>query len=74
MSGLELGWRDMFEFAVKPSLVEPVDVLGDGDLHVVDRLPGTATRVADQSGRFRGRQRNPSDTQGYLGAMLETCG
>jgi hypothetical protein len=36
------------ELPVEPSLVEPVDVLGDGDLDIVDRPPGTASRVADE--------------------------
>lgn len=36
---LVLGWRDVSEFAVEAALVEPVDVLGDGDLDVVDAGP-----------------------------------
>jgi len=37
---LELGWWDGADLAVKASVVEPVDVLGDRDLEVVDVLPG----------------------------------
>ncbi len=36
---LELGWWDQSDLAVESSVVEPVDVLGDGDLEVVDALP-----------------------------------
>lgn len=43
-----LGRWDVAELAVEPSLVEPVDVLGDGDLEVVDACPGAL--VADQLG------------------------
>ncbi len=41
-----LGRRYVAELAVEASLVEPVDVLGDGDLEVVDAGPGAL--VADQ--------------------------
>ena len=34
--GLELGRRDEPDLAVKAPVVEPVDVLGDGDLDVPD--------------------------------------
>lgn len=48
--GFELcGW-DLSEFAVKASVVEPVDVFSDGELDVDDRLPptlGPHHRVAD---------------------------
>lgn len=37
--GLELGGRDEPDLAVESSMVEPVDVLGDGDLNVAHRLP-----------------------------------
>ncbi len=46
MVGLELGWRDEPDLAVKPSVVEPVDVFGDGDLNVDDGLP-VALRLRD---------------------------
>ena len=53
MVGLELGWRDEPDLAVKPSVVEPVDVFGDGDLNVDDGLPAALRardRVADVLG------------------------
>ena len=53
MVGLTLGGRDEPDLAVKAPVVEPVDVLGDGDLHVDDRLPaalGPHHRVADAFG------------------------
>jgi hypothetical protein len=37
---------DQADLAVQPSMVEPVDVLGDGDLQVVDALPRAL--LADQ--------------------------
>jgi len=37
--GLVLGGWDESDFAVEASVVVPVDVLGDGDLDVDDRLP-----------------------------------
>jgi hypothetical protein len=43
-----LGRWDQADLAVQPSVVEPVDVLGGGDLQVVDALPGAL--VADQLG------------------------
>ncbi len=46
--GFVLDRRDEPDLAVQPSEVEPVDVLGDGDLEVVDVLPGAA--VADEFG------------------------
>ena len=46
--GLVLDGRDRADLAVQPSVVEPVDVLGDGDLEVVDVLPRPL--VADQLG------------------------
>ena len=46
--GLVFGGRDVSEFAVDSSPVEPVDVLGDGDLDVVDA--GPRPLVADQFG------------------------
>jgi hypothetical protein len=45
VEGLVLGGWDVPEFAVETSLVEPVDVLGDGDLHVLD--PASGALVAD---------------------------
>jgi hypothetical protein len=48
VEGFELGGWDVAELAVEASLVEPVDVLGDGDLDVVDAGPGAL--VADQLG------------------------
>ncbi len=45
---LVLSGRDESNLAVQASVVEPVDVLGDGDLQVVDVLPWPA--VADQLG------------------------
>ena len=45
---LELGGWDQADLAVQAPVVEPVDVLGDGDLEVVDVLPGAL--VADQLG------------------------
>ena len=39
---------DVAEFAVQSSVVEPVDVLGDSDLEVVDPFPRAT--VADQFG------------------------
>ena len=39
---------DQADFAVQPSVVEPVHVLGDGDLQVVDAFPRSL--VADQLG------------------------
>ena len=43
-----LGGRKESDLAVQASVVEPVDVLSDGDLEVVDALPGSA--IADQFG------------------------
>jgi hypothetical protein len=48
VEGFELRGWDVAELAVEAALVEPVDVLGDGDLDVVDAGPGTL--VADQLG------------------------
>src|SRR5512139_3051720 len=53
VSGLELGRRNEPDLAVKSSVVEPVDVLGDGDLDIAHVLPaalGTHGRVADALG------------------------
>jgi hypothetical protein len=41
------GWNES-DLAVQTTVVEPVDVLGDGDLEVVDVLPGSL--VGDQFG------------------------
>jgi hypothetical protein len=43
-----LGRWDQADFAVHPAVVERVDVLGDGDLQIVDAFPGPL--VADQFG------------------------
>lgn len=48
MQDLVLDRGDESDLAVEPSEVEPVDVLGDGDLEVVDVLPRPL--VADQLG------------------------
>ena len=48
VSGLVLDRWDEADLAVEPAIVEPVDVLGDGDLEVVDVLSWSA--VADQFG------------------------
>jgi hypothetical protein len=45
---LELRWWHEPDLAVEASVVEPVDVLGDGDLEVVDVLPRAF--VADEFG------------------------
>ncbi len=45
---LVLGRWDQVDLAVQSAVVEPVDVLGDGDLRVVDVLPWPL--VADQLG------------------------
>ncbi len=45
---LELGGRDESDFAVEAAVIEPVDVLSDGDLEVVDAPPGAL--VADEFG------------------------
>src|SRR5450759_459935 len=37
--GLELNGRDKADLAVKAAVIEPVDVLGDRDLQVVDGAP-----------------------------------
>ena len=37
--GLELSRRDKADLAVKTAVIEPVDVLGDRDLQVVDGPP-----------------------------------
>jgi hypothetical protein len=37
--GLELNGRDKADLAVKTAVIEPVDVLGDRDLQVVDGPP-----------------------------------
>ena len=46
-------------------MVEPVDVLGDGDLEVVDVLPGTA--VADELGSEQGVERRGQGVVGVTG-------
>src|SRR5664280_2140500 len=46
--GLELNGRDKADLAVKAAVIEPVDVLGDRDLQVVDGPPRAL--VADEFG------------------------
>jgi hypothetical protein len=48
VGGFVFGRGDVPEFAVEASAVEPVDVLGDGDLDVVDA--GPRSLVPDQFG------------------------
>ena len=36
--GLDLGGRDQSDLAVESAVVEPVDVVGDGELDVTDGL------------------------------------
>jgi hypothetical protein len=51
--GLELDGWDEPDLAVKAPVVEPVDVLGDGDLNVADGFPaalGSHHGVADALG------------------------
>ena len=54
--GLVLDWRDEPDLAVQTPVVEPVDVLRDGDREVVDGSPGTL--VADQLGFEQGGERS----------------
>jgi hypothetical protein len=53
--GLVLDRWDEVDLAVEASEVEPIDVLGDGDLDVVDVLPGSM--VADELGLEQGVER-----------------
>src|SRR5664280_439096 len=46
--GLELNGRDKADLPVQPAVIEPVDVLGDRDLQVVDGPPRAF--VADEFG------------------------
>jgi hypothetical protein len=58
--GLELGRWDEPDLAVQASVVEPVDVLGDGDFDVTDVLPaalGAHRRVADAFSLEQGVER-----------------
>jgi hypothetical protein len=48
IAGLKLGRRDHPELPVELAVVEPVDVLQGGELHVVQPLPRPL--VADQLG------------------------
>ncbi|MDP9434148.1 MAG: hypothetical protein M3P93_02720 [Actinomycetota bacterium] len=48
MQGLVFDGWDEADLAVEAAVVEPVDVLGDGDLEVVDAPPRPA--VADELG------------------------
>lgn len=48
ISCLELGRADHAEFAVEAAVVEPLDSLQGGELHVLQSPPGST--VADQLG------------------------
>jgi len=50
--GLELHWWDEADLAVEAPKVEPVDVLGDGDLKVVDVRPGSRLRTSSALNRL----------------------
>lgn len=65
---LELGRGDQSDLAVQASVVEPVDVFGDGDLQVVDVLPRSL--VADQLGL---EQRAKRLGQGVIAAVAGTA-
>jgi hypothetical protein len=52
---LVLRGRDEPDLVVEASVVEPVDVLGDGDLEFIDVLPRPV--VADQLGLEQGVER-----------------
>jgi hypothetical protein len=43
---LAFGGRDQSDLAVQSSVVEPVEVLGDGDLEVVEVLPRPLLRTS----------------------------
>jgi len=44
--GFELGWRSHAELGVKPPVVEPVDVLEGGELHIgIGEALGSASRL-----------------------------
>src|SRR6186997_3342583 len=53
--GLELGGRDHAQLAVQAAVVEPVDVLKRGVLHVVEPPPGAS--MADQRGLVQAVER-----------------
>ena len=57
MLGFVLGRWDVADLAVDPSMVEPVDVLGDGDLEVLDVAPRPLVAVADELGFEQGVER-----------------
>jgi hypothetical protein len=42
VAGFVFDWWDQADLAVQAAVVVPIGVLGDGDLEVVDRLPGSA--------------------------------
>ena len=48
---------DVADLAVNPAVVEPVDVLGDGDLEVVDSSPRSLVAVANELGLEQGVER-----------------
>ena len=54
MSCFVFGRRDVADLAVNPSVVEPVDVFGDGDREVVDVSPWPLVAVADELGFEQG--------------------
>ena len=64
-----LGWGNEADLAVQSSVVEPVDVLGDGDLEVVDALPGPA--VADQLGLEEGVERFGQGVEAPMSSGLD---
>jgi len=49
---LELDRRDEADLAVQAAKVEPIDVLGDGDLRVVDVLSGPRLRTSSALNRL----------------------
>ena len=74
---LELDGRHESDLAVEPSVVEPVDVLGDSDLEVVDGLPWAL--VADQLGLEQRVERlgegieAPMSSGGAKGVFVAQC-
>ena len=55
--GFELGRRAHAELGVKPPVVEPVDVLEGGEVHVVE--PGPGAVFVDQLGLVAGENHHP---------------
>ena len=54
---LELGRRHVVEVAVQPLVVVPVDPAEGGELHVLDRLPGSLCGSPDELGLVEGVDR-----------------